>query len=81
MQRLPDAIFQQHNARPHMAGVSQYCLSTVTILPWFVRSPDLSPIEHIWDHLGRRVGYPTSLNELRGKVTANMEQNFSRHYT
>ncbi|GFU66152.1 uncharacterized protein TNCV_2858251 [Trichonephila clavipes] len=35
--------------------------------------PDLSPIEHIWNHLGRRVGHPTSLNEL----TANMERNVS----
>ncbi|GFV31405.1 hypothetical protein TNCV_3932291 [Trichonephila clavipes] len=28
------------------------------------QSSDLSPIERIWDHLGRRVGHPTSLNEL-----------------
>ncbi|PRD21524.1 UNVERIFIED_CONTAM: hypothetical protein NCL1_51501 [Trichonephila clavipes] len=26
--------------------------------------PNLSPIEHIWDNLGRRIGNPTSLNEL-----------------
>ncbi|GFW08994.1 uncharacterized protein TNCV_3475401 [Trichonephila clavipes] len=30
-------------------------LRTVTTLPWPDRSPDLSPIEHIWDHSGRRV--------------------------
>ncbi|GFW22075.1 transposable element Tcb2 transposase [Trichonephila clavipes] len=53
MQRLPGAIFQQDNARPHTARVSQDCLRTVTTLPWPTRSPDLSPIEHIWDHLGR----------------------------
>ncbi|GFW51160.1 transposable element Tcb2 transposase [Trichonephila clavipes] len=34
MQRLPGVIFQQDNARPHMAGVSQDCLRTVTTLPW-----------------------------------------------
>ncbi|GFW88751.1 transposable element Tcb1 transposase [Trichonephila clavipes] len=36
------------------------------LLP-FLGLPDLqnlSPIVHIWDHLGRRVGHPTSLNEL-----------------
>ncbi|GFU68813.1 hypothetical protein TNCV_2784001 [Trichonephila clavipes] len=33
-------------------------------LPWPARSPDLSPIEHLWDHVGWRVGDPTSLNEL-----------------
>ncbi|GFW75327.1 transposable element Tcb2 transposase [Trichonephila clavipes] len=44
MQRLPGAIFQQDNARPHKARVSQDCLCTVTILPWPARSPYLSPI-------------------------------------
>ncbi|GFU14103.1 uncharacterized protein TNCV_2536521 [Trichonephila clavipes] len=34
MQRLPGDIFQQDNARPHTAGVSQDCLCTVTTLPW-----------------------------------------------
>ncbi|GFW30705.1 transposable element Tcb2 transposase [Trichonephila clavipes] len=32
------------------------------------RSPDLSEIEHIWDHLGRRVRHPTSLNELGARL-------------
>ncbi|GFV18849.1 transposable element Tcb1 transposase [Trichonephila clavipes] len=32
------------------------------------RSPDLSPIKHIWDHLGWRVGHSTSLNELEATV-------------
>ncbi|GFT01798.1 transposable element Tcb2 transposase [Trichonephila clavipes] len=67
MQRLPGAIFQQDNARPHTARVSQDCLHTVTTLPWPARSSHLSPIEHIWDHLGRRVGLPTSLNNLEAK--------------
>ncbi|GFX46724.1 transposable element Tcb2 transposase [Trichonephila clavipes] len=61
MQRLPGAIFK-HNDRPHTARVSQDCLRTVTTLTWPARSPDLSLIEPIWDHLGRRVWHPTSLN-------------------
>ncbi|GFV54294.1 transposable element Tcb2 transposase [Trichonephila clavipes] len=77
MQWLPRAIFQQDNARPHTSRVSQDCLRTVTILPWPTKSPDLSPIEHSWDHLGRRVGHPKSLNELE----ANIERNVSRHHT
>ncbi|GFW15351.1 transposable element Tcb2 transposase [Trichonephila clavipes] len=64
MQRLPGAIFQQDNARPHTERVSQDCLRTVTTFPWPDRSPDLSPIEPTWVHLGRRVGHSTSLNEL-----------------
>ncbi|GFV46659.1 transposable element Tcb2 transposase [Trichonephila clavipes] len=48
--------------------VSQDCLCTVTTLPWLARSPDLSPIEHIWDHLGRRVGHPTSFRGLEARL-------------
>ncbi|GFV72992.1 transposable element Tcb2 transposase [Trichonephila clavipes] len=40
----------------------------VTTLPWPTRSPDSSPIEHIRDHLGRRGGHPTSLNELEARL-------------
>ncbi|GFX74188.1 transposable element Tcb2 transposase [Trichonephila clavipes] len=68
MQRLPEAVFQQDNARPYTAMVSQYCLRTVTTLLLPTRSPDLSPIEHIWDYLGRQVGHLMSLNELETKL-------------
>ncbi|GFX17453.1 transposable element Tcb2 transposase [Trichonephila clavipes] len=68
MKWLPGVIFQRDNARCHMARVSQDCLRTVTILLWPARSPDLSPIEHIWDHLGQRVGHPTSLHKLVEKL-------------
>ncbi|GFV11226.1 transposable element Tcb2 transposase [Trichonephila clavipes] len=68
LQRLPKATFQQDNAQPYTARVSQDCLRTVTTLPWPDRSPDLSLIEQIWDHLGRRVGHPTSLKELEARL-------------
>ncbi|GFV03424.1 transposable element Tcb1 transposase [Trichonephila clavipes] len=69
MQRLLGAIFQQDNAQPHTARVSQDCLRTVTTLPWPVQSHFfLSPIEHICNHLGRRVGHLTSLNELESRL-------------
>ncbi|GFX06950.1 transposable element Tcb2 transposase [Trichonephila clavipes] len=68
MQWLPGATFQQDNARPHMTRVSQDCLCTFTSLPGPARSPDLSQIEHIWDHLRRQVRHPTSLNELEARL-------------
>ncbi|GFU83263.1 transposable element Tcb1 transposase [Trichonephila clavipes] len=68
MQRLSGAIFQQDNARPHTASASQDGLCIVATLPWPARSPDLCPIEHIWDHLRWRVGHLTSLNELEARL-------------
>ncbi|GFV09516.1 transposable element Tcb1 transposase [Trichonephila clavipes] len=49
-------------------GKGQDYLRTVTTLLWPALSPDLSPIEHIWNHLGWRVGHPTSLNELEARL-------------
>ncbi|GFU13124.1 transposable element Tcb2 transposase [Trichonephila clavipes] len=70
MQRLPKALFQQDNAQPYTARESQDCLRT---FPWPSRSLDFYPIEHIWDHLGRRVGHSTSFNELYARLQHNME--------
>ncbi|GFV45313.1 uncharacterized protein TNCV_2037661 [Trichonephila clavipes] len=50
------------------ARVSQDCLRTVATLLWPSRSPNPSPIEHIWDHLGRQVGRPMSFNELEARL-------------
>ncbi|KFM66907.1 Transposable element Tcb2 transposase, partial [Stegodyphus mimosarum] len=69
MQRLPGVVYQQDSAPPHTARVSQDCLRTVTTLPGPARSPNMSPIEHIRDHLGRlrsfaffsEINYPFSL--------------------
>ncbi|GFV79080.1 hypothetical protein TNCV_2612661 [Trichonephila clavipes] len=44
---------------------------TVTTLCCSARSPDSSPIKHIWDQLGRRVGHPMSLNELEASDSQN----------
>ncbi|GFV90738.1 hypothetical protein TNCV_2224541 [Trichonephila clavipes] len=38
-------------------------------LPWSARSADVFPIDYIWDILGRRVGHPTSLNELEASTS------------
>ena len=50
----PDVtIFQQDNARPHSARVTREFLNdnNVDVMEWPPYSPDLSPIEHLWDQL------------------------------
>ncbi|GFU45362.1 transposable element Tcb2 transposase [Trichonephila clavipes] len=58
----------KRHSRHHSASVSQDYRRTATTLPWPVRPPDLSPVEHIWDDLGRRGGYRRSLSDLEARV-------------
>ena len=43
-----DVLNRQYNTRPHKAAATLCALQGVQQLPWPARSPDLSPIEHIW---------------------------------
>ncbi|KAH0817434.1 hypothetical protein GEV33_005357 [Tenebrio molitor] len=72
--RVNNALFQQDNARPHIANVSIDFLddSQVDLLPWSPRSRDLSPIEHVWNLMGRRLtnlhNPPLTLAALRHEI-------------
>ena len=56
-QHQPRLLFQQDIARPHTARVVKtfFAANNVNVLPWSSCSPDLSSIEHLWDHLGQRI--------------------------
>ncbi|UYV69971.1 K02A2.6-like, partial [Cordylochernes scorpioides] len=67
LQGAPIALYQQDNARPHTARISQQALQDVQMLPWPPYSPGLSPIEHVWDIIGRSLHalpQPRSEDEL-----------------
>ncbi|GFU06310.1 transposable element Tcb1 transposase [Trichonephila clavipes] len=59
------------HARPHRANIVDECLQSeaITHMDWPAYSPDLNPIQHVWDMLGRRIAAcqppPTCLPELR----------------
>ena len=70
LRHLPNGVFQQDNARHHIVRLCTQYLQTnnIDVLDWPSPSPNISPIEHLWDELGRRVYLrdppPTSINEL-----------------
>ena len=60
-------MFQHDNAQPHVARICTKFLEAenVPVLPWPANSPDISPIEHVWDALDRcvrqHVSFPASI--------------------
>ncbi len=70
-------ILQHDNARPHVARICTQFLEAenIPVLEWPAYSPDMSPIEHVWDALDRRirrrVPVPANIQQLR---TANIPQ-------
>ena len=68
LQRHGPAILMHDNARPHFARICRQFLNrnNVDVLPWpAVSPPDMNPIGHIWDYLGRKVRAKVNVHNLR----------------
>ncbi|GFT82593.1 polypeptide N-acetylgalactosaminyltransferase 13 [Trichonephila clavipes] len=50
-------LFMDNSARPHRANIVYECLQSddITRMDWPAYSPNLNPIEHVWDILGGRI--------------------------
>lgn len=75
-----DSIFQDDNAPAHRAAaVLQFKEeNNIRSLPWPSRSPNLNPIEPVWDEMGRRLNrrqlVASSLEHLEQWVTEEWNQ-------
>jgi hypothetical protein len=75
-----DFMLMHDNARPHVAQIVNEYLDTIEIhrIIWPARSPDLNPIEHVWDMVGRRVkariSAPANLRDLSAAVIQEWEE-------
>lgn len=64
-------IFQQDNDPKHTSGVVRqwFIRRRLNVLEWPSQSPDLNPIEHLWEELDRR---------LRHRQASNIEEKFQQ---
>ncbi len=72
-----DGYFQQDNARHKAQIISDWFLehdNEFTLLKWHPQSPDLNPIEHLWDVVEREIRFmdvqPINLQQLRDAITS-----------
>ncbi|GFU79519.1 transposable element Tcb2 transposase [Trichonephila clavipes] len=72
-----DFLFMHDNARPHRANLVDEFLESEDIkrIPWPANSPDLNPIENLWDYLGRAIArrHPPP-RDVNGLKTALLEE-------
>jgi hypothetical protein len=75
-----DIIFQQDGDPKHRSKLAQEWFKNhkITVLPWPAQSPDLNPIEHLWEHLKRRLGEyeeePKGILELWERIEKEWEK-------
>ena len=73
------ALFQDDNARPHRARiVDAYLQEQITRVDWPACSPDLNPIEHAWNQLGRAVQTRLNVDSTRADLRRLLLEEWDR---
>ncbi|MDC9721134.1 MAG: transposase [Gammaproteobacteria bacterium] len=68
------------NARPHRSRtVTDYLRGeAIPTLPWPACSPDMNPIDHIWDIIGRKVRERTPPVQTLNEINKALRQEWLR---
>ncbi|GFX79165.1 transposable element Tcb1 transposase [Trichonephila clavipes] len=76
---LVTEIFEQDNARPHVARIVQrfFVNHQIELLPWPARSPDLSPIENMWSMVAQRFNQITPSAAIPDQLWQRVEAAWS----
>ena len=74
-------VFQQDNARPHSAYYTRQVLAEnhIATLEWPSRSPDSSPVKHVWDILWKRI-YAQKWRHQRSATWGCIVEGMGQHY-
>ncbi|KAG2470935.1 TC1A transposase, partial [Polypterus senegalus] len=76
----PGFLLMHDNARPHVARVCRQYLEDegIETIEWPSRSPDLNPIEHLWDIMFRSIRHrqvaPQTVQQLRNALIQIWEE-------
>jgi transposase len=73
-------MFMDDNARLHRARIVQHLLQqeAAHTIPWPAMSPNMNPIEHVWDFIGRKINQRNpkcqNIDELRAAILQEWQQ-------
>ncbi|GBM39996.1 hypothetical protein AVEN_217594-1 [Araneus ventricosus] len=70
-------VLQKDNTCPHTTVVTQRVLQSVDMLPWPASSPDLSPIDHVWEKIGRYIQRHPQLARSVADLTDKVQQEWN----
>ena len=69
-------LFQHDNARPRQTPLAMDYLeqNSINALPWLSKSPELNPIEQLWDHFDKRVRQGQSPSQTVDQLYQMLQQ-------